>query len=157
MRMADEKLVEAIQHANRLREEHNGIQGVYLYLGHDGDNVCTLKKSDGEVYGKGDSGRTLLEAVERAERDFLNKRFWRRRDAMVVAEHAAERFRDEGGAVESPLVFNTACFQSVVEEGGGYIPTPEEVEHLLAQRPEIVRLKGGCHWLVLPNGYHRFS
>lgn len=70
----DAMLLEAITKAEELRRAHNGIGGVYLYLGHDGDNGCSLKDFDAKEVGKGGSGRSLLEAVERAERDWNHRR-----------------------------------------------------------------------------------
>jgi hypothetical protein len=54
----------------RVRAAHNGVFVVELYLGHDGDNVCKFcayKNHDGHdnVIARGESGRSLQEAVER--------------------------------------------------------------------------------------------
>lgn len=70
----DAMLYEAIRMAEELRLEHNGIGGVYLYLGHDGDNVCELKDSDAKRVGHGCSGRSPLEAIQRAYADFCKRR-----------------------------------------------------------------------------------
>lgn len=76
------ELWDAILLAEELRVKHNGIGGVYLYLGHDGDNGCTLKDSDAKPVAKGGSGRSLLEAIQRAVTD-RNER--RSRDRITFA------------------------------------------------------------------------
>lgn len=68
------ELWDAILLAEELRVEHNGIGGVYLYLGHDGDNVCELKDFSAKEVGKGHCGRSLLEAVQPAVTDRAERR-----------------------------------------------------------------------------------
>jgi hypothetical protein len=70
MTLRGQELEEAIHLADHLREAHNGIGGVYLYLGHDGDNSCRLKDGDADEVGYGCSGRGLKEAVLRARADW---------------------------------------------------------------------------------------
>jgi hypothetical protein len=66
-------LFDAVAILEELRREHNGIGGVYVYMGHDGDNLCELKDGSSKVIGRGRSGRSLLEAVERAKADWKGK------------------------------------------------------------------------------------
>lgn len=70
----DREWLTAIKKAEQLRLEHNGIGGVYLYLGHDGDNQCVLKDGSAKEVGKANSGRSMLEAIERAEKDWQSRK-----------------------------------------------------------------------------------
>ena len=147
------ELIKAIELANNIRTAHNGVAGVYLYLGHDGDNVCDLRDSSRAVVGTGGSGRSLLEAVERAERSRRMGQFQKRRDAVAgIAALAAERF---AGNADATGLFNTAHVQAVIEEQYCVKVTAEEVVDLLTAEPRVVRLHGGCHWFLLPKEYRR--
>jgi hypothetical protein len=48
----------------KIRTEHNGVFAVNLFFGHDGHNVCWFKDYDRQL-AKGESGRSMQEAVER--------------------------------------------------------------------------------------------
>jgi len=147
-------IYEAISIAEELRKDHNGIGGVYLFLGHDGHNACELKDIDSREVGKGESGRTLLEAVQRAERDWRHRRVLKRRDGVLgLARQAAQLFAL--GADNSFGVFTTQNFQAIVSTQHCYLPTPEQVEQMLAGERCVVRLTGPHLWFVLPQGYSR--
>lgn len=70
----------------------------------------------------------------------------------VIIEDAIRSFGSDKAAM-----FNTAGIQSEFEtrfpELG--MPTSIEVQELLEAEPRIVRLRGGAHWIVLPNGMER--
>jgi hypothetical protein len=69
---------------------------------------------------------------------------------LAAATEASRRF----GHPHEP-VFNTANFQQVVAELFGVIPGESWAAEVLSREPRIVRLDGGCHWLILPDGYSR--
>lgn len=143
--------LEAIELAEKLRKDHNGIFGVRLFLGHDGHNVCRLEDYDKEI-GHGESGRSLLEAIQSARAD------WRfrilRASPNTILDHAKEAVRLFGDKGDG--LFNTAGFQRAVEENYHARLSGEQAEEILERSARVVRLKGGCHWMLLPDGYERF-
>jgi hypothetical protein len=139
--------------AEQLRRRHNGIMSVHLAMGHDGANQCFLRNYEG-VIGQGESGRSLLEAVQRAESDWRRRRYWNHYTPTDIAAIAAEIHA--GADHKSDGVFSTASFQSAIEQTShDYRLTAEEAVTILRDEPRIVRLSGGCHWLVLPGQYAR--
>jgi hypothetical protein len=56
--------------AEELRVKHNGIFGVYLYFGHDGDNRCEFKDNNAQSICFANSGESMQEAVERCYADW---------------------------------------------------------------------------------------
>jgi hypothetical protein len=53
--------VETVEQINR---EHNGVFSVELFYGHDGHHSCVFK-SYTETLAKGESGRSMQDAVDR--------------------------------------------------------------------------------------------
>lgn len=52
----------------KVAEEHNGVFSVELFFGHDGHRVCTFRtyeKGEKGVVARGESGRSMQEAVGR--------------------------------------------------------------------------------------------
>ena len=138
----------AAREADRVRREHNGVGGVYLYLGHDGDNACEFRDFDGKVLAKANSGRTRLEAVQRCEVEWRRQAWVRNLWHLMVA--ASRRFGDELNRV-----FNTANLQSEIREAHGLLVSGEAIAEALTARRDVIRLSGGCHWMLLPKGYLR--
>jgi hypothetical protein len=141
------EVVEAAKRAERLRLEHNGIGGVYLFLGHDGHNTCTLKDIDAKPVGQGESGRSLLEAVERAESDWRARRLWQTHSVLELAHAAAKLYGGVDGA--RCYTFRTATFQAAVAEHGVDLP-PDVAVSLLVACGHVVRLHDGHTWYLLP-------
>lgn len=162
--MTDEKntkdsLTQAIHRAEALRCTNNGLGGVYLYLGHDGDNGCTLRDTDAKVVGEGTSGRSLWEAVDRAEHDWRYRRLqehpFQFRELCREAVAAFTGIR--GFTPPDSGMFNTANFQAVLK-ARDLTPTPDQATALLKHsKPAamVVPLKGGAHWFLLPEGISR--
>lgn len=144
-------LEDAIKEADRIRREHNGIGGVYLYLGHDGDNVCEFKDIDGKTLAKESSGRNLFEAVGLCEKAW-NRAKWIK-NARCMMDGAAYRF---SGQLVNDGCFNTAALQSEIREQYEVVASPDDVVAALTARKDVVRLAGGCHWLYLRE-YRRYS
>lgn len=71
----------------------------------------------------------------------------------TIIESAIRSFGSEKAAM-----FNTAGIQLEFERRFPELdmPTWADVQELLDAEPRIVRLKGGAHWIVLPNGMERF-
>jgi hypothetical protein len=53
-----------VHRLDTIRAEHNGVFGIYLFMGHDGHFSCEFKDYD-KTISKGESGRSLFEAVDR--------------------------------------------------------------------------------------------
>lgn len=77
--------------------------------------------------------------------------FRRRIPIETLAARAARQFGERGDGV-----FSTAYFQSAVQDEIGLTPTSEVVVELLRAEPRIVRLSGGCHWMILPGEHKRY-
>jgi hypothetical protein len=144
---------EAFRRLEELRNSHNGIMSVEVFMGHDGHNSIKFRDYDG-VIAEGDGGRTLLDTVNRAESDWRFRKLigtaHGHRTVEDVVQVALEKFG-------SPLVFNTACFQTAINTDAYAQLLDEHCLQLLMQHPRIVRLKGGCHWLWLPDGFTRYD
>jgi hypothetical protein len=142
--------------AEKIRTEHNGIMGVRLFLGHDGHNVCTLEDYDCEV-GRGESGRSLMSAIENALSNF---RYRSLTSGMVCGREAVEVAIDSaikmfGGG--DNRIFNTADFQVAINSTGNYRLMDTDAVELLSNHRLVVRLAGGCHWLLLPHQIYRYE
>lgn len=150
-------LHDAIELAHRIRAEHNGIMGVRLFMGHDGHNACHLDDYDGEI-GRGDSGGGMLRAVQDAYTDrrfrslMLINSSWVRQYLDDKIEEAVQKFGGQPNAV-----LNTACFQSVTQKIPGVEFSGDQVAAILSKHPRIIRLKGGCHWLRLPEDFEVYE
>lgn len=116
--------IDGIRLAQELRAAHNGIGGVYLYLGHDGDNVCTLKDFSAKPIGDGVSGRNLLEAVLRARTD------WRNRKAMEKAADKKLGIVNEA-TPEGKCAVDAACVHQCLDEKGVPRADDEGLEYTL--------------------------
>lgn len=136
--------------ANKLRREHNGIFGVHLFLGRDGHNECKLIDYNGTL-GEGESGRSVLEAVDRAVADCRRTRFLKtgKTELAIAIDKAIERFGP------GQPVFSAAGIQQYFRADDGWMPTGEHVAIVLRGMPEVVQLRGGCHWYLLPEGLKR--
>ena len=55
----------------QIRREHNGVFAVRLFFGHHGHTVCAFDSYEKELY-RGESGRSMQEAVERCMEIFNN-------------------------------------------------------------------------------------
>lgn len=144
----------ALDVAERLRTQHNGIFGVRLFLGHDGNNQCILEDYDG-VIGEAQSGIDLRDAIYKALHNknyrFLTSTESGKSAVLTALSLAGEFFGEKGDGV-----FNTGCFQRAINQvSNSYINTLDCVEILL-NHSQVVRLSGGAHWLLLPNGFVRF-
>ncbi len=145
---------QAIEIADKIRRQHNGIFRVDIYLGHDGDNVVTFGSYENNI-GKGESGTSLLEAVERAWADWR----WRK---LVGTDFGKEAVMDavqvaitEFGGPEQ--VFNSAGFYQAINTPDAYAKIgTSHCQDILENHPRIVRLSGGAHWLLLPCEHTRF-
>ena len=142
----DPDLIAAIAHADRIRREHNGIGGVYLYLGHDGGNSCELKDIDGRAVAKADSGRSLLQAVAKCEWNWRTSKI--RQDPREAIDLAVLRY-----AFAS--MFNTVGFIAVVRERYGIELPEDDADQILSKQLNLVRLHPGCVWLKLPKNHER--
>jgi hypothetical protein len=72
-----------------------------------------------------------------------------------VAEAIAEEaIRDFGG--QGDLVFNTATVQQAIKKITGQLPDSAPIVEFLEGCMRIVRLHGGCHWMLLPHGHRKF-
>lgn len=145
--------------AEKIRKEHNGIMGVYLFLGHDGHNECTLRDYGYEI-GKGESGHSLLDAIHKAlsnyrYRTLTSNMSFARETVEVAIEKAIESFGSMG--INSDRVFNTAGFQQAINSTGNYRLMDSDVIELLSNHKQIVRLSGGAHWLLLPHQVYRYQ
>ena len=71
----------------------------------------------------------------------------------IIIEDAIRSFGSEKAAM-----FNTAGVQVQFERRFPELgmSNSEGVQELLEAEPRIVRLRGGAHWIVLPNGMERF-
>lgn len=139
--------------AELIRLEHNGVFSVRLFLGHDGHNHCYLHDYD-VCLAEGQSGQSMTEAVDRAVMALRKRRFWDAKGRnLEIAALAAQSVSDSIYAV-----FSTENFQRAVilHESGGFMLTGDEVVEILSDEPKIVRLAGGCYWLLLPNNLERF-
>lgn len=145
--------------AEKIRKEHNGIMGVYLFLGHDGHNECTLRDYDYEV-GKGESGHSLLDAIHKALsncrlRSLTSSMVDGREATEVAIEKAIKLFGSMG--INEGRVFNTAGFQQAINSTGNYRLMDSDVIELLSSHRQVVRLAGGAHWLLLPHQTYRYE
>ena len=143
---------ETMMHAEHLRIAHNGIMTVTLHLGHDGNNVCELRDYGG-VIGRGETSVSLKEAINRAEREWTLRRFWKRNKIEEIAHFAAILFA--GSPAKNDGVFQTAHFQTEIRTLSSVDIDSETACELLKSSPRIVGLSGGCTWLLLPNNYSR--
>jgi hypothetical protein len=146
--------INAFELAEQVRREHNGIMSVHLFLGHDGHNVCILEDYNGEV-GKGESGRTLSEAINKALSNFryreLTSGVVAGREAVEVAISDAIKLFGGGD------IFNTASFQVSINSARRFRLMDADVINLLCNHRQIVRLAGGEHWLRLPHQIYRYA
>jgi hypothetical protein len=69
-----------------------------------------------------------------------------------MAMRAARRYGEAGDGL-----FTTACYQSLVRDEIGWTPTGDVVAEILSAEPRIVRLRGGCYWMILPGGHERYA
>jgi hypothetical protein len=145
--------------AEQIRKDHNGIMGVELFMGHDGHNACALKDYSGEV-GKGESGRSLLDAIEKA---LSNHRLRTLSCNMTFAREQVEdaiktAIKSFGGPDDdaSDRIFNTAGFQQAINSTGYRLHDSDVIE-LLSNHRQVVRLSGGSHWLLLPHQTYRYQ
>jgi hypothetical protein len=136
-----------------LRREHNGIFGVRVFLGHDGHNVVTLHDDDREL-ARGESGRSLDEAAQRAERAWRLGNFWEFFKPHGIAEAAAHEF-DNANEPGNGGAFTTAAVQLHVKRETGWEMTGAEVAERLEASPRVVRLRGGDFWFLLPGTCER--
>lgn len=67
-----------------------------------------------------------------------------------LAREAIRRFGDRGDNV-----FNTAGFQQAVKHVTGTMPDSGPLAEKLDASPRVVRLAGGCHWMLLPGGHEK--
>lgn len=140
----------ALELAEEIRKDHNGIMSVNLYMGHDGHNVCILKDYD-KVLARGESGRCLLEAIEKAYRNWRIQGYLSFHKAENLAKKTTELFGD-------PCIFNTSSVQAIIKEDTDYdINVDVELIPYLTNCLRIVRLEGGCHWMLLPENYKRYN
>lgn len=136
----------------KIRVSHNGVFGIRLYLGHDGHFACDLEDYD-KVIGHGESGRCILEAIERAQQDqrfrILQANFSWGVIMASVKKAVAASDRDDS-------IFTSAEFLTAINQGtaDAKISQQQAIE-LLSNNSCIVRLHGGSHWLLLPNGHRR--
>jgi hypothetical protein len=70
----------------------------------------------------------------------------------ALAREAIEMF---GG--EEHGIFSTACVQGVVKALTGHLPEARTLEYVMGKCPRLVRLKGGCHWMLIPGGYEKHT
>lgn len=147
-------LREAIKEADRIRREHNGVGGVYLYLGHDGDNACEFWDIDAKPLAKASSGYSLLKAVQKCEQEWKTGKWTKNLPPLL--EEACNHWEKHQSHLQ-PKMFNTAGFQAAVREANNLVVTSEDVVAVLEKRADIVRLSGGCHWLVLPRGMMKYE
>lgn len=112
---ADSQWLAAIKRAEQLRLDHNGIGGVYLYFGHDGDNKCVLKDGGAKEVGTANSGRSMLEAIERAEKD------WRSRKPLKVGDEVVTVMPPHGAKVVR-VTANTLIVEWDLPDAEGVVP-----------------------------------
>lgn len=150
----EEEFSKAIWRCHELRAQHNGIMSIEIFLGHDGHNAVTFRDYD-KVIGKGAKGGGILQAVTDAESD------WRYRN-LTSTEHgrktlegafelACQKFGSDGG------LFNTACFQTAINTHAYALLNLSDCLEILLSSPRVVRLKGGAHWLLLPEAHTRYQ
>lgn len=159
----------AMELAKELSKQHNGIFTVELHLGHDGHNVCVLRNYEAEV-GRGESGRDLMDAVEKAASNWRLRRY---RGVDVTSSHpsvegdilrealeAAHSAFKGPNAEASDGIFTTVHFEVAFNAArGGAKPLPlrqEDIVELLCSLPNVVRLHGGSHWMLLPGQHRRY-
>jgi hypothetical protein len=148
---------DALSLAESLRAQHNGIFVVELYLGHDGHNVCVLKDYDGEI-GKGQSGKSLYHAIQRAMSDRNLRSLTATasgKKAVETALHLACEFYAKADQIDG--VFNTGCFQRAINQIMNTYVNSDDCLTLLLNHEKVVQLAGGHHWLRLPQNFTRFS
>lgn len=140
-----------------LRAEHNGIMGVYLYLGHDGDNICELKDGESKRIGFGQSGKSMSEAVQRAKADWAAERFWASYPVPMLADATIKRT----GTDKTTKVFTTTQFQQTMRAFSTAAAIDASdwtlVNARLAASPWLVRVVGftdNPQWVVLPEMRH---
>lgn len=149
--LQDIALYEAIEEANLLRTDHNGIMCVELFMGHDGHNVCRLRDYE-KILAEGESGRDLREAVMRAAEQWKVANLLKVYEPIVIAEKASLDYNGPGPGLG---VFSTADVQAFARRQLGFTPDAEPLIKHIESCPRIVRLKGGCHWLILPDEMER--
>jgi hypothetical protein len=144
---------QAFQRLEQLRQQHNGIMSVEVFMGHDGHNAVRFRDYD-KVIGEDASGGSLLDTVQKAESD------WRYRNLTTTDYGHNTITKALHNALKlfgSETVFNTACFQRAINTDGYATLTNAHCLQILLNHPRIVRLKGGCHWLMLPDGFTKYD
>ena len=139
----------AIAEADRIRREHNGIGGVYLYLGHDGDNACEFRDFDGKLLAKATSGRTLFDAVQQCETEWRTQK-WVKNLASLIRGAAHRRGHDRRDR------FTVDDLQLEIAGVHGVTPTENELTVALSKRVDLVRVSC-AGWFILPDGMYRYT
>jgi hypothetical protein len=70
----------------------------------------------------------------------------------AIARDAIEMF---GGSDYG--IFNTLSFQAVIQSIAGVFPDTKTVTYTLEKSPIIIRLRDGCHWMLIPGGHEKYT
>ena len=153
--MPSDMNTEAVELIDRLRRSHGGLSQVTLYLCTDGSNACAFGTFENNV-GLGESSTSLLEAVKNAYAD------WRYRNLTLTPHGRHTVLCCIEGAIEKTgrgsRVFGTDGFFDMVNGPDAYVLLSHSQSlALLEGHPRVVRLNGGLHWMLLPEGITRYK